>query len=80
MLQEQVKEFSLLAIEERNEKRERIAKHDDLQKELRNKAETFAQQRMRLGQKLYLFIGLCIALLVAVGSLLYPYILLLRKK
>lgn len=53
MLQDQVSKYSLLAIDEKNEKKEWIAKYDTMQKKLLNATK-----------QTYLLIGVCIALTI----------------
>lgn len=73
-LQDQVSKYALLLSDEKAEKKSLFEKFVGLQSELQTKTETFWQQRTKLAQRLYLFIGLSIALTVAVFALLLPYL------
>lgn len=79
-LQDQLSKYGLLLSDEKVEKKDLFEKYVGLQSELQTKTETFGQQRTKLAQRLYLFIGLSIALTIAVFALLLPYLLNLRKQ
>jgi hypothetical protein len=71
VLQDQASKFALLEIEQRNEKKEWIQKHDHIQTQLQTEQQQFYRRQIRNTQKLYLFIGLCIALSLALSALLW---------
>ena len=72
-LERQVVNYAELHVEEKEERKAILNKFESLQNEYKERIEIFSKEKVSLTKRIYLLLGLCIAALLFLFSLLFPF-------